>query len=127
MPAWRCSGLLIVSRGALQHIHAIIVILKRELLEAIHNANTVKVWIQLNIPRISDGDNFGVSIQEETVAELNRTEESCYAMLDGIGKYYTNRSKLCSKVASLRTVAAGASRLGARDALCAPDLQVSDH
>jgi hypothetical protein len=36
--------------------------------------NTVKIWIQLNIPRIEDGNNFGVSIQEETVSELSRAE-----------------------------------------------------
>ncbi len=42
-----------------------------QLVEAI---NTVKMWIQLNVPRIEDGNNFGVSIQEETINELGRAE-----------------------------------------------------
>lgn len=30
----------------------------------------VKMWITLLIPRIEDGNNFGVSIQEETLSEV---------------------------------------------------------
>ena len=30
---------------------------------ALKMCNAVKIWIQLNIPRIEDGNNFGVSIQ----------------------------------------------------------------
>lgn len=33
--------------------------LKKEFLELIESANTIKIWIQLNIPRIEDGNNFG--------------------------------------------------------------------
>ena len=33
------------------------------LLEFIEQLNIIKMWIQLNIPRIEDGNNFGVSIQ----------------------------------------------------------------
>ena len=36
---------------------------KKEILELVENLNAVKVWIQLNIPRIEGGDNFGVGIQ----------------------------------------------------------------
>lgn len=38
-------------------------LLKEELLQAVEYVNTVKLWVQLNIPRIEDGNNFGVSIQ----------------------------------------------------------------
>ena len=30
----------------------------------------VKMWVQLLTPRIDDGDDFGVYIQEKTVTEL---------------------------------------------------------
>ncbi len=48
--------------------------LKKEVMELVEMLNTVKIWIQLNIPKIEDGNNFGVSIQEETVSELGRAE-----------------------------------------------------
>ncbi|KNC72720.1 hypothetical protein SARC_14719, partial [Sphaeroforma arctica JP610] len=38
-------------------------VLKMEILQLVEFCNTVKIWIQLNIPRIEDGNNFGVSIQ----------------------------------------------------------------
>lgn len=37
--------------------------LKQEVLQAVSNFGAVKIWIQLNIPRIEDGNNFGVGIQ----------------------------------------------------------------
>jgi len=72
--------------------------LKKELLELVEMINTVKLWIQLNIPRIEDGNNFGVSIQEETVNELSRAEDSGFAVLESMTKYFVTRAKLVSKV-----------------------------
>jgi len=73
-------------------------ILKKEILDLIEVINTVKIWIQLNIPRIEDGNNFGVSIQEETVNELGRAEDSGFAVLESMTKYFVTRAKLVSKV-----------------------------
>eukprot|EP00124_Ichthyophonus_hoferi_P000446 Ihof_evm17s16 gene=Ihof_evmTU17s16 len=73
-------------------------ILKMEILLLIEYCNTVKIWIQLNIPRIEDGNNFGVSIQEETVNELSRAEDSGFTVLESITKYFVMRAKLVSKV-----------------------------
>jgi len=71
--------------------------MKKEILELIEMINTVKVWIQLNIPRIEDGNNFGVSIQEDTVNELGRAEDSGFSVLESITKYYVTRAKLVTK------------------------------
>jgi len=73
-------------------------ILKKEVLELIEVINTVKIWIQLNIPRIEDGNNFGVSIQEETVSELGRAEDSGFAVLESMTKYFISRAKLVTRV-----------------------------
>jgi len=73
-------------------------IIKKEILELIEMINTVKIWIQLNIPRIEDGNNFGVSIQEETVSELSRAEDSGFAVLESMTKYFVTRAKLVTKV-----------------------------
>ncbi|XP_062387619.1 proteasome activator complex subunit 3-like [Sardina pilchardus] len=72
---------------------------KPEIRTLIEKSNTVKMWVQLLIPRIEDGNNFGVSIQEETVAELRTVEGEASCYLDQISRYYITRAKLASKIA----------------------------
>jgi hypothetical protein len=72
--------------------------MKPNVLDFIEHLNTVKIWIQLNIPRIEDGNNFGVSIQEETLNELGRAEDAAFGSLDNMSKYFVTRAKLLSKV-----------------------------
>jgi len=81
-----------------QHLFQKLEVLKKELLGMIKTCNMVKIWIQLNIPRIEDGNNFGVSIQEDTVTELSRAEESAFAVLDGITKFFLTRAKVVTKL-----------------------------
>uniref|UniRef100_A0A9J8CP04 Proteasome activator complex subunit 3 n=1 Tax=Cyprinus carpio carpio TaxID=630221 RepID=A0A9J8CP04_CYPCA len=63
---------------------------KPEIRTLIEKCNTVKMWVQLLIPRIEDGNNFGVSIQEETVAELRTVEGEAASYLDQISRYNTS-------------------------------------
>lgn len=72
-------------------------IVKKELSEFCENASTIKVWIQLLTPAISDGNNFGVSVQEEVIQEFGRAEENAFNALDTISKYYLQRAKLITK------------------------------
>ncbi|EPZ32152.1 hypothetical protein ROZALSC1DRAFT_28674 [Rozella allomycis CSF55] len=72
--------------------------LKNEVSELMEYVNCVKIFIQLNIPKIEDGNNFGVQVQEEAVNELSRAEESGFALLDTINKYFMTRGKVLSKV-----------------------------
>lgn len=55
----------------------------------------VKMWVQLLIPRIEDGNNFGVSIQEETVAELRTVEGEAASYLDQISRFEPEQNSLC--------------------------------
>eukprot|EP00727_Mastigamoeba_balamuthi_P012704 m51a1_g8056 putative proteasome activator complex subunit 3 isoform x2 (293) ;mRNA; r:122879-123898 len=93
--AAQVEGLRVEALGAIVEVLGY---LKRELVEMIEAMNTVKVWIQLNIPRIEDGNNFGVNIQEETVSELGRAEDAGFAALENVTKYYLSRAKLVTKV-----------------------------
>ena len=47
------------------------------------------------IPRIEDGNNFGVSIQEETVAELRTVEGEAASYLDQISRFTDVLIVLC--------------------------------
>lgn len=48
--------------------------------------------------QVEDGNNFGVSVQEETVNELSRAEDTSFALLDSMNKYLMTRGKLVSRV-----------------------------
>jgi hypothetical protein len=69
-----------------------------EIVEFLDILEKVKLFIELSIPRIEDGNNFGVSIQEDTISELSRVEEGALHIIDNILKYYAGRAKLMSKV-----------------------------
>jgi proteasome activator subunit 3 (PA28 gamma) len=67
--------------------------------DLIDHANKVKMWIAYLIPRIEDGNNFGVSIQEDTMAEARQVETEAATYLDQISRYFITRGKIISKVA----------------------------
>ncbi|KAL0241200.1 hypothetical protein GEMRC1_006435 [Eukaryota sp. GEM-RC1] len=71
---------------------------KHELHIMCETVSTVKMFIQLNIPAASTGDNFGVSVQEDIIGELSRAEESAFGVFDSIARYHISRGKLISKV-----------------------------
>ncbi|KAJ7040379.1 proteasome activator pa28 REG alpha beta subunit [Mycena alexandri] len=72
--------------------------LKRECEELVVLADQVKLWISLTMPKIEGGDNFGVQIQEEVVAELIRSQESAFNLRDAARNDYLARAKICSKL-----------------------------
>lgn len=59
----------------------------------------LKMWISFMIPKIEDGNNFGVSIQEDTLAEVQSVESEAAAFFDQISRYFISRGKIVSKVA----------------------------
>ncbi|KAJ8313614.1 hypothetical protein KUTeg_008175 [Tegillarca granosa] len=67
--------------------------------ELIDHANTLKMWISLQIPKIEDGNNFGVSVQEESLGEARQVESEAASYLDQISRYFITRAKIVSKVA----------------------------
>lgn len=46
----------------------------------------LKMWISFLIPKIEDGNNFGVSIQEDTLAEIQSVESEAAAFFDQISR-----------------------------------------
>lgn len=73
--------------------------LKPFIRDLIDHANTIKMWISFLIPKIEDGNNFGVSIQEETLGEARQVESEAATYLDQVSRYFISRGKLVSKVA----------------------------
>lgn len=73
---------------------------KAKLVDFISYCSVLKMWLQLQVPRIEDGNNFGVSVQEDVIGELTRSEDSCLIALDALTKFLIHRSKLVNKVRS---------------------------
>lgn len=73
-------------------------ILKREVDDAIKSLGTIKIWMQLLVPKIADGNNFGVGVQEECLGEVARVEDTSFGVLDDITKYFATRAKICAKL-----------------------------
>lgn len=72
-------------------------ILKKELVDFMDNVSRVKIWLQLNMPRIEDGNNFGVAILEEALTDLVRADETANTTLESCTKYHTTRAKWVTK------------------------------
>ncbi|XP_071812603.1 proteasome activator complex subunit 3-like [Apostichopus japonicus] len=95
-PVLMFAGGAIPCNSDIQHLTNI---MKPLICVLIEHCNSLKMWIQLLIPRIEDGNNFGVSIQEDTLAELRQVESDAASYLDQITRYFITRGKLISKVA----------------------------
>ncbi|KAG9275805.1 proteasome activator complex subunit 1 [Astyanax mexicanus] len=61
------------------------------------NLNTVSMWVQLQIPRIEDGNNFGVAVQEKVFELLTNTRTKIEGFQTQITKYYTERGDAVAK------------------------------
>eukprot|EP00800_Vazella_pourtalesii_P015272 TRINITY_DN4091_c1_g3_i1.p1 TRINITY_DN4091_c1_g3~~TRINITY_DN4091_c1_g3_i1.p1 ORF type:complete len:262 (-),score=58.00 TRINITY_DN4091_c1_g3_i1:116-901(-) len=84
----------IQTNSELQRISSVV---KPHILSLILHLNTLKLWIELLIPRIEDGNNFGVSVQEEALSEISRSETEASSLLDSLSRYYLSRGKIASK------------------------------
>ncbi|KAI0347943.1 proteasome activator pa28 REG alpha/beta subunit [Trametopsis cervina] len=81
-----------------KHLATVHGIIKKECEELAESIDKVKLWINLSMPKIEDGDNFGVQIQEEVLTELHRSQESAYNLRDSARQSHLNRAKLCAKL-----------------------------
>ncbi|KAJ7103299.1 proteasome activator pa28 REG alpha/beta subunit [Mycena belliarum] len=86
---------LVLANKRMATLHAT---LKRECEELVSLTDQVKLWISLTMPKIEGGDNFGVQIQEEVVAELLRSQDSAFNLRDAARNDYLARAKICSKL-----------------------------
>ncbi|XP_050427985.1 proteasome activator complex subunit 3 isoform X2 [Adelges cooleyi] len=81
-----------------KNLTEVIKIVKPNIKQLVEDTNALKMWVSLLIPKIEDGNNFGVSIQEDTLAEIQQVEVEASNYLDQVSRYYASRAKLVSKV-----------------------------
>ncbi|XP_050062230.1 proteasome activator complex subunit 3-like [Aphis gossypii] len=73
-------------------------IVKPNLKQLVEDAKALVMWVSLLIPKIEGGNNFGVSVQEETIGTINEVEITTGKILMLISRYYLSRATLISKV-----------------------------
>jgi len=96
------TKVMILPSGAVptnKHLMELVDIVKPHIRKLVEDSNLLKMWISFMIPKIEDGNNFGVSIQEDTLAEVQSVESEAAAFYDQISRYFISRGKLISKVA----------------------------
>jgi len=70
----------------------------RRFMTMIEILGTLKHSISLRIPKMGDGNNFGVQVQEEVIGEIGNAEEKCFKVLEDSMKYFEDRAKIVSKI-----------------------------
>ncbi|KAM7539494.1 hypothetical protein Aperf_G00000050587 [Anoplocephala perfoliata] len=72
-------------------------VVKPFLLQLSEDAQLLRMWVVLSIPKIEDGNNFGVSVQEEVMIDASKTESDVTSMLDFYCDYLISRGKINTK------------------------------
>lgn len=73
-------------------------LIKNEILKTIDIVNSIKMWIQLNIPKIGGKGEQNVFVQKSLVAEFDNTGDMCSNLLDTIIQYFTLRGDIVRKI-----------------------------
>ncbi|KAI0982081.1 hypothetical protein GJ496_004186 [Pomphorhynchus laevis] len=60
-------------------------------------ASTLKLWITVHIPKVEDGHNFGVSVQEDVLGEISDFESRANAFFEIIHSYRVTRAHLVKR------------------------------
>lgn len=63
----------------------------------------VNLWVQLLVPKIDDGGNFGVAVQLEFVSRLGKKAEHVRSLFDQIATYHEKRAGLAEKLSSKKS------------------------
>jgi len=81
------------------HINDMMDRLKPELRAVIECCNTVRAWVQLQVPAMQDGNNFGVEVQSGMLEEVKRVEDESHLFLQTLSLYHLTRADLASRFA----------------------------
>jgi hypothetical protein len=73
-------------------------ILQKEILDMSEMINSLNIWVKVNVPRIADGNNFGVEVQDQITEILENAESSGYQILDSFTQYHSTRADFVTKV-----------------------------
>uniref|UniRef100_T1JYH4 Uncharacterized protein n=1 Tax=Tetranychus urticae TaxID=32264 RepID=T1JYH4_TETUR len=73
-------------------------LVKPKMKEFLADLNLIKLWIQLLMPKIEDGNNFGVEIQEEILAEVRFAFSDGLIYYNSMIRYHNTRAGIVKKI-----------------------------
>jgi len=73
--------------------------LKPELRNAIDLCQTLNGWIQLHVPKIEDGNNFGVEVQNQIIGEIEQLEADTSIYQKTMSLYFLQRAEIVGHIA----------------------------
>lgn len=66
--------------------------------EALHMiVQDLRIWLELEIPVIEDGNSFGADVQNHLIRELNEHYKRSNSFQNGCRAHYTDRVKLAQE------------------------------
>jgi len=74
-----------------------VVAARDELATLVESLLTIEAWLALAVPTISDGNNFGVEIQEHICKVIADKKKACSDLFDSLNGYNKERGDLWSK------------------------------
>mmetsp|Transcript_15834 Transcript_15834/g.30615 ORF Transcript_15834/g.30615 Transcript_15834/m.30615 type:complete len:218 (+) Transcript_15834:138-791(+) len=69
-----------------------------EIRDVLVQAGSLKTWVELSMPRMEDGNNFGVEVQMEVIEMINALYKSGRQTLANLMLYNRSRGKLLSNM-----------------------------
>ncbi|KAK4337031.1 hypothetical protein RND71_043379 [Anisodus tanguticus] len=84
-----------------------------ECIEDLDNLLKLRMWIVFLTPKIEDGNNFGVSIQETILEEIKTVEQEAVTYFEHSSRYYLSRAKLVARIAKYPIIPRG-GRVGGK-------------
>ncbi|OCT97988.1 hypothetical protein XELAEV_18010216mg [Xenopus laevis] len=73
--------------------------IRSEIQESKEKLNMVTLWLQLQIPQIEDGNNFGVAVQEKVFELMTNVRTKLDAFQTQLSKYLSDRGDAVAKAA----------------------------
>lgn len=80
-----------------EKILALLDVIKPEIADFRETVVTITCWIQHLIPKIEDGNDFGVAIQEKVLERITAVRTKAEAFQTNINKYYLERGDAVAK------------------------------
>ncbi|KAJ0403728.1 hypothetical protein P43SY_003033 [Pythium insidiosum] len=66
--------------------------------QALHDFQTLSQWISLLIPKVADGNNFGVEVQLIVLKELKESSDKLQKAWDSMPDYHSQRATVLEKL-----------------------------